>query len=77
MEVGLGIHGEPGLEKAQVKPSKDSAKLVVDKILPCIDPENLKPGCKLVVLINNLGAVPPMEMTILVKDVFQAIPEGV
>jgi dihydroxyacetone kinase len=77
MEVGLGIHGEPGLEKAQVKPSKEIAKLVVDKILPCIDPENLKPGSKLAILVNNLGAVPPMEMTILVKDVFSVLPEGV
>jgi dihydroxyacetone kinase len=77
MEVGLGIHGEPGLEKAKVKPCKDTAKIVAEKILACIDAENLKAGKKLAVLINNLGAVPPMEMTILVKDIFMALPDGV
>lgn len=46
MEVGLGIHGEPGLEKSKVKPCKDTAKLVVEKILACIDAENLKAGKK-------------------------------
>lgn len=77
MEVGLGIHGEPGLEKAKVKPCKDTAKIVLEKILASIDPENLKTGKKLAILVNNLGAVPPMEMTILVKDVFEALPDGV
>lgn len=75
MEVGLGIHGEPGLEKAPVQPSSQASKLVTDKVLACLDAENLEPGKKLAVLVNNLGAVPPMEMAIVVKDVFHAIPE--
>ena len=77
MEVGLGIHGEPGLEKAKVKPCGETAKIVVDKILACLKPDDLKDGKKLAVLVNNLGAVPPMEMTIFVKDVFAALPQGV
>lgn len=76
MEVGLGIHGEPGLEKAEITPCEQTSKLVVDKILACIDKKNLIPGKKMAILINNLGAVPPMEMTILVRDVFNAMPKG-
>ena len=76
MEVGLGIHGEPGLEKATVTPCEQTAKLVVDKILACIDASELTVGKKIAILINNLGAVPPMEMTILVKDVFTAMPKS-
>jgi len=41
MEVGLGIHGEPGLEKAKVKPCKETAKIVVDKILANMDPSDV------------------------------------
>lgn len=50
---------------------------MTDKILASIDKENLQPGKKLAVLINNLGAVPRNEMAILAKDVFEALPEKV
>lgn len=76
MEVGLGIHGEAGLEKAEVKPCKETTKLVVDKILDCLDKLDKKSGKKFVVLINNLGSVPPMEMNIIVKHVLELMPKG-
>lgn len=69
MEVGLGIHGEPGKAKLKVSSSKE----IVDQILKLIF-SNLKmpeTGTALAVMINNLGSVPPMEMSIVTKNVLE------
>lgn len=65
MEVGMGIHGEAGIEKTELKPSKEIATIIVDKILADKDYGN----SEVAVMINGLGATPLMELYILTKDV--------
>lgn len=61
-ELGLGIHGEPGVRKVPV----GSARELLDLVVGGLEAEvGEGPLC---VLLNNLGAVPPVEMTLLLKD---------
>ncbi len=65
MEVGMGIHGEAGIETTSLKPSKDIAKLIVEKILADKDFGD----SEVAVMINGMGATPLMELYILAGDV--------
>lgn len=59
-EVGLGIHGEPGVERIPTASASEYAGLLADRLLGAVD------DGPLVVLVNDLGAVPPVEMSVLV-----------
>lgn len=62
MEIGMGIHGEPGIRRGPLKPANDVADEIMDAILA----EMAAPkGAKVAVLVNALGATPLMELYIL------------
>lgn len=65
MEIGMGIHGEAGIEQTELKPSKEIAELIVDKILSDKDYGN----SEVAVMVNGLGGTPLMELYILTQDV--------
>lgn len=65
MEIGMGIHGEAGIEQTELKPSKEIAELIVDKILSDKDYSN----SEVAVMVNGLGGTPLMELYILTQDV--------
>uniref|UniRef100_A0A915PZI7 Triokinase/FMN cyclase n=1 Tax=Setaria digitata TaxID=48799 RepID=A0A915PZI7_9BILA len=75
MEIGLGIHGEPGFERSQYKTAKEVAKLLLEK-LESSQKLNLKKGEKLVVLLNNLGGTSQIELNILSGEVCLWLSEG-
>jgi len=66
MEVGLGIHGEPGVEKTKIKPAAEIAHNLFDSIVEDLP---FKPGDEVALLVNGLGATPIMELYILNKTV--------
>lgn len=61
MEIGIGIHGEPGTHRDKLKSADEVAKMLLDKILADID---FKTG-EVVVLVNGMGATPLMELYII------------
>lgn len=63
VELGLGIHGEPGVEKIAMAPVRDLVRRVVER-LPAEGP--------VAALVNNLGAVPPMEMAAITNELLQS-----
>jgi dihydroxyacetone kinase len=63
-ELGLGIHGEPGVEIIALQPVRALIELMVDRLMDAL-PEGLH---RYAVLINNLGAVPPIEMSVIARD---------
>lgn len=70
MEVGIGIHGEPGVARAPVAP----ADAIVDQIMDAIFAEmNPAPGDRVAVLVNSFGATPMMELYILYRRVAQRL----
>jgi len=73
MEVGIGHHGEPGIEVTELKSAKEIAKMAMDQILPDLPFES---GCEVVVLISGLGGTPVMEMAIAYDTVADILAEA-
>jgi ATP-dependent dihydroxyacetone kinase len=61
-ELGLGIHGEAGVEQVFFKDAHQAIAMVADRLLPTViaGPH--------VALINNLGGTTPLEMAVLAKE---------
>ncbi|GAB4395024.1 MAG: dihydroxyacetone kinase subunit DhaK [Kiloniellaceae bacterium] len=58
-ELGLGIHGEPGVEQVDFTDAESAMRLVLEKLKP-----HLGQGRR-VALLNNLGSTTPLEMSVL------------
>lgn len=65
MEVGMGIHGEPGILKTKLQTSQEMAKLMVEKILQDMDYGD----SEVAIMISSLGGTPLMELHILTADI--------
>ncbi|WP_434054810.1 MAG: dihydroxyacetone kinase subunit DhaK [Roseibium sp.] len=61
-ELGLGIHGEAGIEQVTFSNAKSAMAMVVDRLEPA-----LAPGPH-VALLNNLGGTTPLEMSVLAEE---------
>lgn len=70
IEWGLGIHGEAGHERGAVVTASEVAKRLVDAVC---DDRGIGEGDRVVVLVNGLGATPPMELEILTGAVLSRL----
>ena len=66
MEMGMGIHGEPGVWRGELLPADQIADEMVDKLLADMP---MSAGDRVSPLINSLGATPPEELYILYRRV--------
>lgn len=71
IEVGMGIHGEPGVERTNMKSAKEIAKILVDKILADYDFTD----SEVALMVNGLGGSPLMELYIIENDVRNYLDE--
>jgi len=62
IEVGLGIHGEPGVRRMGMRPVDELVTLVLDTFHA---DRPFRNGERVGVLVNGLGATPPMELSII------------
>ncbi|SOC36079.1 dihydroxyacetone kinase [Rhizobium subbaraonis] len=66
-ELGLGIHGEPGAERIALQQAAAIVATMVQRL------DGMMPaGRRHALLINNLGAVPPLEMGLIAKAVLDS-----
>lgn len=73
MELGMGIHGEPGVRRGPL----ESADRIAEQMLQAIQAElSLAEGEQVAVLINGLGATPLEELYILYRRVHALLEEG-
>ena len=72
MEVGIGHHGEPGIEVIDIEPAAKVAERMCNVILPDLP---FGAGDEVVVLISGLGSTPVMELYILFNDVQRILNE--
>ncbi|MBN2909460.1 dihydroxyacetone kinase subunit DhaK [Polycladomyces sp. WAk] len=70
MEIGIGIHGEPGTHRTAVATADEIAEILLSRIL---DDMKLISGDQVAVMINGLGGTPLMELYILNKKVSQIL----
>ncbi len=66
MEIGMGIHGEPGMRRGKLLPADDIANEMMDRLL---EDQPLSSGDRVSVMVNSLGATPPEELYILYRTV--------
>ena len=72
MEVGIGHHGEPGINVQPLKTADDIAEEMLDIIIPDLPFES---GDEVVVLLSGLGATPVMEQYIVYNRVEEILTE--
>lgn len=64
IEIGIGIHGEPGREKVKLQP----ADAIVDRLLgPILDDIPFASGDKVLLLVNGMGGTPQVELYIVYR----------
>jgi dihydroxyacetone kinase-like protein len=70
MEIGMGIHGEPGVRRGALAPANAVADEIMDAILKEMDAPS---GGSVAVLVNSLGSTPLMELYILYARVAERL----
>jgi dihydroxyacetone kinase-like protein len=66
MEVGVGIHGEPGRSRAPLAPAKEIAALLVEPILTDLP---FGRGDRVIAFVNGLGGTPLIELYLMNNEV--------
>jgi len=70
IEIGLGIHGEPGMKQSPLKPCDE----LVDEMVEVINSRaKLGAGDDVAVLVNNLGGTPTMELYLVARKATLAV----
>ncbi len=72
MEIGMGIHGEPGIARGKLKTADEITDEMLDRILAEMAPSR---GDKVAVLVNSLGSTPLMELYIMNRRVKQRLDD--
>jgi dihydroxyacetone kinase-like protein len=62
MEIGVGVHGEPGVARVRVASADATADMITDRLLDEMRPAE---GDEVALLVNSLGSTPHMELYIL------------
>ncbi|MFQ6240514.1 MULTISPECIES: bifunctional sugar-binding transcriptional regulator/dihydroxyacetone kinase subunit DhaK [Sinorhizobium] len=70
MEVGMGIHGEPGVTRERIRSADEITDSIMDRIFKEM---KTAPGERVAVLVNSFGATPLMELYILFRRVQQRL----
>lgn len=72
MEIGMGIHGEPGMKREKMQSANEITERMTNAIL-----EDLKyqDGDKLAVMVNSLGATPLEELYVMYRKVHQMLAD--
>ncbi|MCC6612955.1 MAG: dihydroxyacetone kinase subunit DhaK [Anaerolineae bacterium] len=73
MELGLGLHGEPGVESSALLPGKDIARMMVERLLADA-PQSA--GSRAAVLLNGLGATKYEELFVLYSDIHRLLADA-
>jgi dihydroxyacetone kinase len=70
IELGLGINGEKGVRRAPLAPADEIAAEIVNRLVTDLAPA---PRMSVVVLVNNLGATPLMELYIVARATMRVL----
>ncbi|MGC0885070.1 dihydroxyacetone kinase subunit DhaK [Pantoea agglomerans] len=65
VEMGLGIHGEPGVDVMQMQNSQQIVQHLLEKVMP----DNDQPRA---LLVNNLGGMSALEMSLVTRDLIES-----
>lgn len=72
MEIGMGIHGEPGIKREALQSADEITERITLAILEDLQPPS---GSSVAVMVNGLGATPPEELYIMYRKVHELLGE--
>lgn len=72
MEIGIGIHGEPGIHRGALETADEIADRLVERVVADLGAES---GDRVAVLVNGLGATPLEELYVLFRRTHQILEE--
>ncbi|HOB04907.1 MAG TPA: dihydroxyacetone kinase subunit DhaK [Propionibacteriaceae bacterium] len=72
MEVGIGIHGEPGRKRLPIAPARDIAQMLVEPILADLDFK----GSPTIVFMNGMGGTPLIELYLMYNEVSKILAKS-
>jgi dihydroxyacetone kinase-like protein len=72
MELGMGIHGEPGVRRGKLETADQIADTILETIIADMP---LASGDKVAVMVNGLGATPPEELYILYRRIHENLEQ--
>jgi dihydroxyacetone kinase-like protein len=70
MEVGIGIHGEPGRRREPLATAHEIAALMVEAVVSDLEPAD---GAKVLPFVNGMGGTPQLELYLLYGEVESAL----
>lgn len=73
MEIGMGIHGEPGMKREKLQTADEITERMMSAILADLGAGE---GDRLAVMINGLGATPPEELYVIYRKAHAMITAG-
>ncbi|KAI2804928.1 hypothetical protein BLOT_003916 [Blomia tropicalis] len=73
MELGLGVHGESGIERIELMSAHDSVRLMVTQLVNYLKQERLldQYANRIALIVNNLGGLTQIEMNVLFKEIIE------
>ncbi|MBA3309124.1 MAG: dihydroxyacetone kinase subunit DhaK [Nocardioidaceae bacterium] len=73
MEVGIGIHGEPGRRRVPLAPAKEVAAMLVD---PIVGDLPYRQGDSVIAFVNGMGGTPLIELYLMYNEVRQILDKA-
>jgi dihydroxyacetone kinase-like protein len=70
MEMGIGIHGEPGRERMPLLPAREIAARMTQAILADLP---FRPGDRVIAMVNGMGGTPLIELYLVYREVEEAL----
>jgi len=70
MEIGIGIHGEPGRSREKIKSAAEITKMLA---MPVIDDMKLKQGDEVLAFVNGMGGTPLIELYIVYNELVKIL----
>lgn len=70
MEIGIGIHGEPGRERMKIKPADEITEML---LTPIIEDLPYKEGDEVLLFVNSMGGTPLIELYIVYRKAVEML----
>lgn len=70
MEIGIGIHGEPGRTRMKIKPADEVTEML---LMPVVEDLPFKSGDKVLLFVNSMGGTPLIELYIVYRKAVEML----
>ena len=73
MEIGIGIHGEPGRRRVPLAPAREVAEMLLEPVLTDLD---MTGGDGVIAFVNGMGGTPLLELYLMYAEVVAVLEKA-